>query len=305
MLSTLPRKKSARDRVCTSVYALLMLLIAQRAWAIEVYPGDYTALEAGTDIGVLYYETAQRNQSWVSGHRQSGDPRLTSTVAIARYIHFMKVGGVLTDPQLVVPYGQLDGDKDIASLGNHPGFGDPALVTSVWLINDPAKQRYLAITPYLFLPLGSYDKHSALNLGDNRWSWAVQAGYIQPVGPFMLDLTADSRWFADNHDCAAACGSETSRTLSQAPLYSLQASLRLPVSHTTTLFVGGGRILGGETEIDGNQEHDRQATTNMRLGVSQFLSRTTMLTVAYGRDLEVENGFRETDRVNLRFNFAF
>ncbi|MFW4738765.1 transporter [Pseudomonas aeruginosa] len=289
-----------------AITALLLLLLANRAWCVEVYPGDYTALPPGTNVGVVYYETAERTQSWARGDRQAGDPRLTSRVGIARYIHFMEVNGVLIDPQLVMSYGELDADKDISALGNRSSFGDPAFVTTAWVINDPVKQRYLGITPYVYFPLGNYDKSSVLNLGDNRWRFVLQAGYIQPlIGPLMLDLTADASWFGKNTDCAAACGSATSQTLRQDPLYHLQAAVRWPLAESTTLFVGAGRIFGGETRIDGVDQHNRQATTNMRVGVQQFLSKTTMLSVAYGRDLDIDNGFRETDRLNMRLNFTF
>lgn len=50
-----------------AITTLLLLLLANRAWCVEVYPGDYTALPPGTNLGVVYYETAERTQSWARG----------------------------------------------------------------------------------------------------------------------------------------------------------------------------------------------------------------------------------------------
>ncbi|KAA3654186.1 MAG: transporter [Proteobacteria bacterium] len=288
-----------RKRLCTAVLGLavaMSLAGVSPAYAIDVDAGDYTALPEGTNLALVYYQNAERNKLFADGDKQSLDANLDSQVGILRYVHFTKLGGYTVDPQFLLPFGELKAGGDVSSLGEASGVGDLILAATVWLVNEPEQGTYFGITPFLYLPTGSYDKNDALNLGENRWKFALQAGYITSLTDTLkLDLIGDVTVFGDNTDFGAA-----GKTLEQDPQYQFQAHLRYQVSPVFDLRLGLSHTVGGETSVDGADQNDSTRTTKWSLGAGYFVTPTVQLLATYGQDVSVRNGFKENSRVNLR-----
>ncbi|HCF6145109.1 transporter [Pseudomonas aeruginosa] len=289
------RLQRARHLLHSSLFGLLAGL-SGNALAMDVDAGDYTALPEGTNLGVLYYQHAERNALYADGHKQPGDNGLDSDIGIVRGVHFTKLGDYIVDPQFLLPFGNVRAQDDLSGLGSDSGTGDLILAATVWLLNDPANRRYFGITPYLWLPTGSYDNDSAINLGENRWKFALQAGYITGLTDRLtLDLVGDVTFFGDNDDYGSA-----SVTQKQDALYQGQAFLRYNFTDRFDVRAGISKIWGGETEVDGVDMDDKPGTSKFNVGTSYFVTPSTQLMVNYGHDLSVDNGFEEDDRINLR-----
>lgn len=274
----------------------LLAGIVPPAHAVDVDAGDYTALPEGTNLGVVYYQHAERKSLYSDGHKVPIDARLDSDVGILRGVHFMKLGDYIIDPQFLLPFGSLRGKDDTKGLGNEKGTGDLILASTIWLVNDPAKRQYFGITPYVYAPTGSYDKDDALNLGENRWKYVLQAGYITGLTEKLtLDLVGDVTFFGKNDDFGPA-----GATLKQSAQYQGQAFLRYNFTDRFDVRAGVSRLWGGETKVNGVRMDDEPETSKFTVGASYFVTPGTQLMVNYGRDMSVENGFREEDRINLR-----
>ncbi len=116
-------KKGRRvPRVLTAAVLALAALAGKPAMAIDVDAGDYTALPAGTNLGLLYYQHVDRDRIYAGGNQVSGGS-LDSDVGIARYVHYMKVGNFTVDPQFLLPFGTLRGTNNLKALGNTTGVG--------------------------------------------------------------------------------------------------------------------------------------------------------------------------------------
>ena len=266
------------------------------AQAVDVDAGDYTALPAGTDLGLVYYQHAHRDRLYSGGHRVPVDGGLDSDVGIARGVHFMDIGGYIVDPQFLLPFGQLKGRGDLApSLGSGSGAGDLILAATVWL-TKPSDKTHFGITPFVYVPTGSYDHDKALNLGENRWKFALQAGFITPLTESVtLDLAADATVNGKNDDYGAA-----RQTMRQDALYQVQGFLRYSLSPAADLRFGLSEVAGGETRVDGVAQGNRQSTSKFSLGGAWFVAPRTQLMANYGRDISVRDGFKEANRINLR-----
>ena len=294
------RPKPARQWLHASLFGLLSGFCAS-ASALDVDAGDYTALPAGTNLGLLYYQHAERNRLYANGDKLPLDAGLDSDIGILRGVHFMELGGYIVDPQFLLPFGNVRAKDDLSALGSDSGTGDLILAATVWLVNQPEQRRYFGITPYLWLPTGSYDNDRAINLGENRWKGALQAGYIEGLGDkFSLDLVGDVTFFGKNDDFGPA-----SQTLKQKPLFQAQAFLRYHVNERFDLRAGVSRLWGGETEVDGLDMDDKPNTSKFNVGASWFFTPRDQLLVNFGRDLSVDNGFKEQGRVNLRLLHVF
>jgi len=293
------QRVSARLPLLRTPLACAVALLAgftPTAHAVDVEAGDYTALPEGTNLGLLYYQHAERKSLYADGHKAPIDARLDSDIGILRGVHFMKLGDFIIDPQFLLPFGSLRAKDDTKGLGNDSGTGDLILASTIWLVNDPAKRQYFGITPYVYAPTGSYDKDHALNLGENRWKYVLQAGYITGLTEKLtLDLVGDVTVFGNNDDYGPS-----GATLKQSALYQGQAFLRYNFTERFDIRAGVSRLWGGETKVDGARMDDKPETRKFTVGASYFVTPGTQLMVNYGRDLSVENGFREEDRINLR-----
>lgn len=279
----------------SAIAAVATCLLAPSAHAIDVDAGDYTVLPAGTTLGLVYYQHAERNALFANGSKAPGRNKLNSDIGIVRGVKYLDIGGYIVDPQFLLPFGKLSAKGDLApALGNNSGVGDLILAATVWL-NKPGEKTHIGITPFLVAPTGQYDKNDPLSLGENRWKFILQGGYITPLSDKVnLDVVADVTLFGKNDDIAGG------GSLKQKPQYQLQSFLRYQLSGTTDLRAGVSFTTGGKTRINGVEQNNKTETTKFNVGVGHFISPTTQLLATVGRDTSVENGFREGSRVNLR-----
>jgi len=296
------QKKALKKKTTILTSIILSSGLSSSAFAVDVDAGDYTALPAGTNLAMLYYQNASRDELYADGNKLAGDYSLDSNIGILRGVHFTEIGGYTVDPQFLLPFGSLDAGGDVAAtLGDESGVGDLVLAATVWLVNKPEDNTYFGITPFLYLPTGSYDADSALNLGENRWKFALQGGYITNLTDNVaLDVAADVMLYGDNDDYSAG-----KKTLEQAASFQLQAYLRYQMNPSWDLRAGVSQSWGGETKVDGVNQDDEAEITKMTLGTAYFVDPTLQLLVNYGRDLDVKNGFKEDNRLNFRILKAF
>lgn len=275
---------------------ILGSVLSHSTFAVDVDAGDYTALPAGTNLAMLYYQDASRDELYSGGNKVAGDYSLASDVGILRGVHFTEIGEYIVDPQFLLPFGMLDAGKDIAALGEESGVGDLILAATVWLVNKPKDNTYFGITPFIYLPTGTYDNKEGLNLGENRYKFALQAGYITNLtDDISLDLVADVMLYGENDEFGA-----TKETMKQEASFQLQAFLRYKMNPGWDFRVGLSQTFGGETEVNGAKMNDAAEITKINVGTSYFVTPSVQLLASYGRDLAVENGFSEDNRLNLR-----
>ncbi len=141
----------------------------------------------------------------------------------------------------MIPFGEqsLDG----AGVGgvelSSSGFADPVITATLWLIDDPKSKTWFGFTPFITMPLGEYDKDKGLNLGNNRWAFKPEFGFVKGFGKFFLDLTANCEFYTDNDDYSSA-----SLTFEQDPLYTFETHLSYNVTdsflHLPIILLQGG-----------------------------------------------------------------
>lgn len=289
-------QRSWRNLYCAAATAM-MLMASITAHAIDVDAGDYEPAPPGTDVGLLYLQHASRDALYSNGKRVSGKNGLDSDVGIFRAVHFTTIAGMTADPQVLIPFGRLKGKDDMSDpLGSSSGVGDPILAATFWVQNDPENKVYTGITPYIYIPLGSYDKKDPLNLGENRWKYNLQIAHVRRLSEHVsMDLVGDVMLFGDNNDF----GSQ-GKTLEQKPMAQAQAWFRYHLSPTADLRFLVSKTFGGETKVDGVSQDDRTSTTKVGIGGSFFVGPKTQIIAIVGKDVEVENGFKEEARLNIR-----
>lgn len=285
----------ASHRRC--IAALLLAACTLPSQALEFTAGDYEQLPAGVNVGLLYLQHAQRDTLYSGGAAVSQDFRLTSDVALLRYIHVLKLGSATTfDANLILPLGRLHAGGAAATLGNASGAGDVVTGGAFKFLLDPQTRDVVSIAPFLTLPTGRYEPAQALNIGENRWKLLLQAVYVRHLSDrWAMDLGVDATRFGDN----TAYGAAGAR-LSTALRTEAQVHVRYNVSAATAFSVGLGRINGAENRVGGIPQGDRLGTTYARLTAAQFVGPATQWQVQLGQDLKTQSGPREKVRLNLR-----
>lgn len=272
------------------------------AHALEITAGDYEPLPVGMNALLLYFQHAESADFYQQGSQVSDRFKLRTDVSLLRYIHSIGLGdNVVVEPQFILPYGHLKASGDASALGSTTGTGDLILGAPVKWTLSTANKDVFSLAPYVYIPTGSYDRNDALNLGENRWKLLLQTAYIHHFNAqWALDTAADVTWFGRNTDYGSA-GS----TLQQQARYEYQAYLRYNLTPATQFAVGGGRIEGGRNRVDGVTLDDRTDTTYVRAMATHMLTQTVQMQVEVGRDVEVEQGFKEKARLNLRLAKLF
>lgn len=284
---------------------MLMLgtLLAQHSYAIDVNVGDYTALPKGTNVGVFYYQHSEMDGYYQNGQKTDADS--TSDIGIARLIHFTDIAGIRADPQIILPFGSVRNTQiGGAHLNNASGFADPIIASSFWLINQPeqgASGRYFALTPLITLPIGSYDKHDVVNLGENRFKYDLQMAWVQPLyGKLGLEFYQDVIWYGDNDEAG-----DGHQTLSQDTSYQTQINLRYDLNTTQRVALGYVANYGGEQSLDGIHLDQDMEKQQVRFEFQQMLNAKTQLSTQVVSDTQVESGFKKDLGLNLRLLYIF
>lgn len=129
----------------------------------------------------------------------------------------------------------------------------------------------------------------------------MQLGYLAGITQkLFFNLTGDVSFFGANHDFGPL-----SQTLTESPLYELQVAVHYKVTDALDLRAGYAHMWGGQTRIDGVDQGDMSRQQKFYVGAAWFFNPTTQILATWGRDLSVENGFKETNRINLRLLKAF
>lgn len=256
---------------------------------------SYVNSESGT-----YY----RNGSAVSS-RLFGSPDIGIQSAIARLSTSYSITNLPAISYLQLPYGTIKPAGSLASSPASTGIGDLTFATAIWPYADREKRRYFGVAGYLTAPTGSYNNQQVFNLGENRYRSDIQMGYQQPIiGNLDGMVAVDTMWFGGNSQCAAACLSASNTSLNQKPLTTTQLGPIYKFNQTYTLGASYFYVAGGATTIGNTYQNNVVNTQRFLLSALAYYP-FGRISLQYGRDMEIKNGFVETRRLAIRYTTEF
>ena len=277
----------------------ISMLLSPYAQALDLHAGDYDPAPAGTTIGNLYLQNGLSNSLYSGSHAVPGTNKLHSQIGIVSLMHYMDIGGKLAVPIAILPFGQGKSTVMGNTLGTDKGLSDLIIGIPFWAYNNPKQQTYLVIAPFLHIPTGSYNANNAVNLGHNRYRGLLQLTFSTQVCPkIKWDIAADATVHGNNRDAFGG------GTLSQKLGYQLQTSARYSISPATDVRAGVSYMDAGDTKQNGVTT---QANTVSKfwLGTGLWLSQKNQIILTYGRDIKVENGFKNESQINMKLMNIF
>jgi len=302
--------KRILNQVQMSVIASVAITLAATSpcRAIDYAAGDWIPFAPGTDVLLGYAQFATRSKLDNTVVGNVPDSHLDSELGVARVIHYDEFLGHAIALQAILPFGSLNNAKiDGKTLSDTSGVADPTFATGMWLINDPKEQRYFSFLDFVSVPIGSYDKKSALNLGSHRWQNDFEVDYTQGFSNgFMVDMATG--WFHawDNH--AAGTGHQrlqqndtfgTYLWLSYDVTSALRRSI-MPSAIQASVSVGYAGIYGGGQRLDGVRTGEEAGEQEIRVGYSQFLTPTWQGLITVSHDLNATGQYKQDVAVTLR-----
>lgn len=267
------------------------------ALAETVHPRDYIPAPAGANLSVTYLDHRGADDYFVDDKKVSSDADFQATALIQRFIHYTELFGMPADPQIVVPIVDLDvglaGESD-------KGIGDTMIGSTFWPVSDAENRQWFGISPFIYLPTGDYDEQKSVNVGTNRWSYLLQAGYVKGLTESLyLDLVGEVEFYGDNDRYLGSSRLEKDQS------YRFNATLSYDFSPTNYIWTRYVKQIGGEEKVDGITSAGTDVDTDtLSVGYTHWVSPELQLQAEYTQDVEVENGF-ETSGFTLRLAIPF
>ena len=279
------------------------LSISGWAWGANA-PRDYIPAPPGCLAILMYYTHSSADSLYFDGKKVADDVDFKGNVGLFRPVYYMEAGPFLMDPQLILPFGDLSLESDDLGLDlSSTGIGDPILLATLWLLHNPESKTWLGFTPFFFLPIGEYDNDGALSLGENRWRFRTELGFVKGFEVLAghnayFELTLGGDFFLENDDF----GPESS-SLEQDPVFNLETHVNYDI--TDSFFVSGDYYYrhGGETEIDGLRQDDTLNTHTLGFSLGYNIATNYQLLFQYQHDVDVDSGL-PTQALTFRFMYA-
>jgi len=278
---------------------VVMIAVATPCRAVDYQPFDWVPLPRGTGILMGYYQFATHGELTNTIAGAVKNSHLDSHIGIARYLYYNEAFGHPFVLDLIAPFGALtDGRIGGNPAGSASGIGDPTVSVGAWLINQPEHGRYLSAASFLSIPIGNYDRQSALNLGQNRWQHDLQVDFTQTLfETFTIDVSGVWTYYGENTDAGPA-----HQVLAQDSSWSAYAWLTYvtPTAGRSSLSVGYAGTFGGAVKLDGVLNGSKTEEHQIRFSYSQFVVPTWQVLLSLSRDVSATGQFKQDFGLLLR-----
>jgi hypothetical protein len=267
----------------------------------EIYPGDFIALPAGTQV-LSFYQYERYFEGYYFNGERVGGAEVTGRASVAAYTRYGQLGDMISAWTVMLPY--IQAHKTAGTLPSwfgdrSSGLSDLRFKYSVWPINDPERGRYAALTGIWQPDTGKYENTQVLSPGDNRNRLTFQFAWIEPLSKTLsLELIPEISFQGDNRDYVGAY-------MKQEKAYALTGYLRWQFAGPWAASIGFQSNGGGDQIIDGVRQYNQPDQQRVLLGVSTMLAPDIAASLRYSHDLSVQNSLRIVDDWVLALHWLF
>lgn len=294
--------------------ALLLSLTCQ-ALAQDIEPRRWTPLPVGMNVlgvGAIYTDGDIALDPVLDLENATVEVK----TAVVSYLHAFELAGQSARFDVRLPYqdarweGLLAGEP--ASTERH-GFADPRLRLSFNFIGAPALkgkdyQAYRAkhtvntvvgAALSVKLPLGEYKEEKLLNLGENRFMFRPQLGFVHARGNWSYELTGSVFLYTDNDDFFG------NKKREQEPLYALQTHITYVAPKHWWISVGAAHDWGGKSTINGEKKDDERRDLLYGISTGLPVGSRSSVKITYVGSRSSEDVGKDTDNVGLGYTVRF
>ena len=283
---------------------LLSAVLANSAWAIDLLPGDVVAPKPDIHLLQFTYQRSERGDYYSNNQVLVRHSEIVNTQLQVKYGRSFEMQNLPAYFYVQTPYTDIRASGTAVStlgLTDASGVGDTTFALAIWPYANHTTRTYVGIAGYLTAPTGDYQNQRSLNPGENRYKWAGQIGYQQPIYKDLDWMVAfDTVWFGKNSDYKI----NTYSTLEQKPLYSLQTSFLYQLNPTLSASLGYFYSSGAVSYKDGAKQNDQTVSQRYQTSLMANVPMGKVI-LQYGQEFSTKTGFKEDSRWILRYNRYF
>nr|WP_255532786.1 transporter [Polynucleobacter sp. MWH-Jannik1A5] len=290
-------------------YCCYFLLYPLVSWGIDLQPNDIVAPLPDKRYAQITYYNTENTTFYKNGAVVSASPFASPVVdaqsVIPKFIGTYTLANLPAASYIQMPYGSVKPAGSLSGTPSDAGIGDIALATAIWPYSNRETRTYLGLAAYLTIPTGGYSSMQPFNMGGNRYTTAIQAGYQQPIignldGMFAIDMM----FYGGNSQCSVACLSSTNVALNQKPVTTTQVGPIYKIDQIFTVSAQYFYVAGGATTI--NNVYQNNVINTQRFMLSSLIHTDVgRFSMQYGRDMGMQNGLMQTRVFTLRFMKEF
>ncbi len=270
--------------------------------AAEAGPRAYKNVPVGIDVVQLYYKTSETKGAALN---------LKSDAELIRYFRYFDffgnvaaIGGYLpyANAKLSIPalgFSQsVSGMADPVVLFGFDFYGAPALTINEY--QDWEQETILGFSLQVSVPLGEYDKTSALNLGTNRWMFKPELAISHQFGTSGLYIESYLNYylFTKNREYLG------SLVRDQDGKWGIDAHLSYEFMKGSFLSFDCLQAWGGETKINGILQGDKIRTTTLGSTLKLTFSKSMAVEFKYRDDVDTRNSDK-TRSLLMKLQYAW
>lgn len=263
-----------------------LLLTTSPAAAQDLEPRAYTPAPVGTSFVLIGFGRSEGGvvlDSAIDIDNVKAD--ISFTAAGIGYTFDLAGRQARVLAVLPVAWGEMTGEVGGGVRSRElEGLVDPRFKLSVGLVGASAlrpeqfakapRGTFVGASLTVMPPLGQYDSERLVNLGFNRWAFKPEVGFSRPAGRFTLEGSAGVWLFTTNHEYYP--GRSERR---QDPVVAVQGHVSYSLPRHAWLALNGTWFTGGDTEVNGVANSDRQS--NVRLGTTLSLPITRRQSIKF------------------------
>ena len=283
----------------SAAWLTLVLVIGLCGTAVraqDLEPRSFSPAPSGLNISGMGY-TISRGNVFFDKALLIEDATGTVHSSTGLYARTFGLFGKSAKVVAVVPFawgdweGLVDGQPATTS---RRGFADPGLVFAVGLAGSPAvnlkefvayeEDMIIGASILVVAPLGQYDPSKLINLGSNRWVFRPRLGFSGRLRRFTLEVMADVYFFMENPEAYGGT------TITQKPLYALQANFIYTFKKGFWLAVTGGVANGGQPTVSGVEKDEIDMNTRLGAVLVLPINRRQSIKLFYTNSVRTKLG---------------
>jgi hypothetical protein len=277
--------------------------------AIDLQPNDIVAPLPGKNHAMISYLNTDNSTYYKNGAAVTQAPFKSPDISTQSAILRVSTSYTLSDLPAIsyvqMPYGTIKPAGSLSAYQSDTGIGDVTIATAIWPYSNRETRKYFGVAGYLTAPTGSYSSQRLTNMGENRYKSDIQMGYQQPIIENVDGMIAvDTMFYGGNSSCQTSCLSPVPNTLNQKPLTTTQLGPIYKINQTYTLGASYFYVAGGATTV-GNVYQNNVMNTQRFLISGLAYYPFGRISLQYGRDMEIKNGFVEARRFVVRYTTEF
>lgn len=277
----------------TVVLAPVLLCMHSSLFAAGVNsdPGDYKALPAGTNLAVAYYQHLKADNVYANDKKVVNNLGLTLDIGMLRYVKFIELGGLLMNPQVVLPLAK---QRNSLEGSENSGIGDILVGGVAWPYHDDQLGRYFALGGFVSLPTGSHEEDN-FAISSDRFQYNLQTGYQHALNSnISFEGIAQVEFYSDKDKNGME--KETFYQTDLSAIYNFNKETSIAITWRRT--DGGKEFLNHQTALESEQKNI------LLLTGATNIAQNTQLLLQWRQDFDVKDG-SEISGIQTRLVYAF